>query len=117
MRPTGTRAPRRFINTWRNGRRRPRRRPRRLRRRVAGRPRQTRKQAWSLVQGARPFHRGNHVNKSELVNQISHELHTSKLAAAHLLDTVLDGIRRGLREEGTVTLTGFGTFEVKNRKP
>ena len=57
------------------------------------------------------------MNKSELVTQISHELHTSKLAAAHLLDTVLDGIRRGLREEGTVTLTGFGTFEVKTRKP
>jgi DNA-binding protein HU-beta len=57
------------------------------------------------------------VNKSDLVTQISHELHTSKLSAGHLLDTVLDGIRKGLREEGTVTITGFGTFEVKNRKP
>lgn len=57
------------------------------------------------------------MNKSELVTQISHELHTSKLASAHLLDTVLDGIRKGLREEGTVTITGFGTFEVKTRKP
>src|SRR5262245_27865981 len=36
-RPTGDPTPRRFINTWRNGRRRPRRRPRRLRRKVAGR--------------------------------------------------------------------------------
>jgi DNA-binding protein HU-beta len=57
------------------------------------------------------------VNKSDLITQISHELHTSKLAAGNLLDTVLDGIRKGLREEGTVTITGFGTFEVKNRKP
>ena len=57
------------------------------------------------------------MNTSDLDPQISHELHTSKLAAAQLLDTVLDGIRKGLREEGTVTITGFGTFEVKNRKP
>lgn len=57
------------------------------------------------------------MNKSDLVTQLSHELRTSKLAAGHLLDAVLDGIRRGLREEGTVTITGFGTFEVKTRKP
>lgn len=57
------------------------------------------------------------MNKSDLIEKISEELHTSKLAATRLLDTVLDGIRNGLREEGTVTITGFGTFEVKERKP
>ena len=57
------------------------------------------------------------MNKSDLITQISHELHISKLAATRLLDTVLEGIRKGLREEGTVTITGFGTFEVKDRKP
>ena len=57
------------------------------------------------------------MNKSELVSHLSGELHTSKLAASRLLDSVLDGIRKGLLEEGSVTLTGFGTFEVKERKP
>lgn len=33
-----------------------------------------------------------------------------------MLDTVLDGVRTGLVEDGSVTITGFGTFEVKARK-
>ena len=57
------------------------------------------------------------MNKSDLVNHLSNELHVSKLSAMRLLDTVLDGVRKGLLEEGTVTITGFGTFEVKQRKP
>jgi len=57
------------------------------------------------------------VNKSDLVAHLADELHISKLAAMRLLDTVLGGIRQGLKEEGTVTITGFGTFEVKQRKP
>jgi DNA-binding protein HU-beta len=57
------------------------------------------------------------VNKSDLISKIAQELHTSKLAATRLLDTVLGNIRKGLQEEGTVTITGFGTFEVKDRKP
>lgn len=32
------------------------------------------------------------------------------------MDTVLEGIKRGLQTEGSVTITGFGTFEVKSRK-
>ena len=56
------------------------------------------------------------MNKSDLIAQIAGELHTSKLSANRLLDTVLDKIQEGLRTEGTVTITGFGTFEVKDRK-
>jgi DNA-binding protein HU-beta len=33
-----------------------------------------------------------------------------------LVDTVLGGIREGLQSDRSVTLTGFGTFEVKDRK-
>ncbi len=57
------------------------------------------------------------MNKSDLIASIANEMHTSKLAANRVLDTVLDSIQRGLRDEGTVTITGFGTFEVKERKP
>jgi DNA-binding protein HU-beta len=57
------------------------------------------------------------VNKSDLISNIAHELRTSKSAAHNVLNTVLDSIQKGLHEEGTVTITGFGTFEVKERKP
>ena len=57
------------------------------------------------------------MNKSDLISSIAADLHTSKLAANRLLDTVLHSIQEGLKEEGTVTITGFGTFEVKERKP
>ena len=56
------------------------------------------------------------MNKSDLIASIAEELHTSKLAANRVLDTVLGTIRKGLRDEETVTITGFGTFEVKDRK-
>jgi len=56
------------------------------------------------------------VNKSHLVAHVAQELRTSRLGAARLVDTVLDSIRKGLREDGSVTIAGFGTFEVKARK-
>lgn len=56
------------------------------------------------------------MNKGELVDYLALELRTSRLQASRVLDTVIAGIRKGLREEDTVTITGFGTFEVKSRK-
>jgi DNA-binding protein HU-beta len=56
------------------------------------------------------------MNKSHLVAHVAGELRTSRLQAALLVDTVLGGIKRGLRQDESVTLTGFGTFELKNRK-
>lgn len=57
------------------------------------------------------------MNKSHLIAHVAEELRTSKLQAALLVDTVLGGIAVGLREDQSVTLTGFGTFELKDRKP
>jgi DNA-binding protein HU-beta len=56
------------------------------------------------------------VNKSQLVAQVAMELRTSRLGAARLVDAVLGGIEKGLREDQSVTIAGFGTFEVKDRK-
>ena len=52
------------------------------------------------------------MNKSQLVSHVAGELRTSRLGAARLVDSVLEG----LREERSVTIAGFGTFEVKDRK-
>jgi len=57
------------------------------------------------------------VNKSNLILYVADELRTSRLQASRLVDTVLGGIREGLRTDRNVTLSGFGTFEVKERKP
>jgi len=56
------------------------------------------------------------VNKSHLIEHVASELRTSKLQASLLVETVLEGIKKGLREDRSVTLTGFGTFELKDRK-
>lgn len=56
------------------------------------------------------------MNKSHLVAHVADELRTSRLQAALLVDTVLGGIKKGLRKDESVTLTGFGTFELKDRK-
>jgi len=56
------------------------------------------------------------VNKSQLVAHVADELRISRLGGSRLVDAVLGGIRQGLREDGNVTLAGFGTFEVKARK-
>ena len=56
------------------------------------------------------------MNKTDLVAHVAKELRTSRLQAGRLVDSVLGGIQKGLQEEKTVTLTGFGTFEVKERK-
>lgn len=56
------------------------------------------------------------MNKSHLVAYVARELQTSRLQAARLVDTVLAGIREGLQRDTSVTLSGFGTFEVKPRK-
>jgi DNA-binding protein HU-beta len=48
------------------------------------------------------------LNKSHLIAHVAEELKTSKLQAG--------GIRKGLEADESVTLTGFGTFELKPRK-
>ncbi len=56
------------------------------------------------------------MNKSQLIDRVASELRTSRLAASHLVDVVLESVSKGLREDGSVTIAGFGTFEVKDRK-
>jgi len=56
------------------------------------------------------------MNKSHLIAHVADELRTSKLQAALLVETVLTGIRKGLESDQSVTLTGFGTFELKPRR-
>ena len=56
------------------------------------------------------------MNKSHLITHVADELRTSKLQAALLVETVLSGIKKGLESDQSVTLTGFGTFQLRPRK-
>jgi len=56
------------------------------------------------------------LNKSNLIEHVADELKTSRLQASLLVETVLDGIKKGLEADQSVMLTGFGTFELKPRK-
>jgi DNA-binding protein HU-beta len=56
------------------------------------------------------------VNKGDLVDHVAGELMTSRLQASRVIESVLSGIEKGLRDDESVTLTGFGTFEVRPRK-
>ncbi len=56
------------------------------------------------------------MNKSQLVHYVADRLETSQDGAKDLIEVVLGGIVKGLREDHSVMLSGFGTFQVKPRK-
>ena len=55
------------------------------------------------------------MNKTELIEHIARTADISKAAAARSLDAVMDAITETLKNNGSVTLVGFGTFSVGER--
>lgn len=55
------------------------------------------------------------MNKSDLINQIAEGAEISKAQAGKALDATLDAITKALAEGDTVSLVGFGTFQVRER--
>ena len=55
------------------------------------------------------------MTKANLVEYIAENAELTKTDAARALEAVLTGIEKGLKEEGKVTLVGFGTFSAKQR--
>ena len=56
------------------------------------------------------------MTKAELVDFIAEKADLTKADAARALDAMLEGVEKGLKEEGKVTLVGFGTFSAKKRE-
>lgn len=56
------------------------------------------------------------MNKAELVDYVSEQTGMYKKDAKIAVDAVLDGIERGMKKDGKVTLVGFGNFIVRQRK-
>ena len=56
------------------------------------------------------------MNKAELVEQLATKLVFSKKQAEDAVNYVFDTIIATLKSGGEVTITGFGTFEPRERK-
>ena len=57
------------------------------------------------------------MNKAQLVEVVAGAVDLSGAKAQAVVNAVLDGIRDGLKTDGSVSLVNFGTFEVRRRKP
>lgn len=55
------------------------------------------------------------MNKAELIDAIAASADLSKASAGRALDAVTDAITEALKDGDTVSLVGFGTFQVKER--
>ncbi len=55
------------------------------------------------------------MNKSELADAVAAAADLSKADGARALDAVIDSITNALKSGDTVSLVGFGTFQVKQR--
>lgn len=55
------------------------------------------------------------MNKTELIDEIAKAADISKASAARALDAVIDAVTSTLKQDGSVTLAGFGTFAVGAR--
>lgn len=55
------------------------------------------------------------MNKSELIEHVAKTADISKAAATRSIDAIIEAVKITLKENGTVTLVGFGTFSVGKR--
>ena len=51
------------------------------------------------------------MTKTDLVNFIAEETGLTKADSSRALEAMMNGIIKGLKNDGKVTLTGFATFE------
>ena len=56
------------------------------------------------------------MTKTDLIGKMAKDSKLSKAAAGKALDSFVDGVKRALKKGEKVTLIGFGTFSVTQRK-
>ncbi len=55
------------------------------------------------------------MNKTDLIDAVAESADLSKADAARAVDAVIGSITKALKKGDSVTLVGFGTFEVRKR--
>jgi DNA-binding protein HU-beta len=56
------------------------------------------------------------VTKGDLVDEVAMKVNLTKVQAGEAIDAVIEGVMNALSAGDKVQLTGFGTFEVRQRK-
>ena len=56
------------------------------------------------------------MTKAELIEFIAENADLTKADAGRALEATVEGIVKGLKRKGKVTLVGFGTFSAKKRE-
>jgi DNA-binding protein HU-beta len=56
------------------------------------------------------------MTKTDLIDKMAKEAKVTKAAAGKALDSIIDGVKKALKKGDKVTLIGFGTFSVTQRK-
>ena len=56
------------------------------------------------------------MNKTDLIEKVAADAELSKAQAGRAIESFLDGVTGSLRGGGRVSLVGFGTFSVAQRK-
>ena len=56
------------------------------------------------------------MNKSQLIEKMAGDANISKAAAGKALNSFIGNVTKALKKKDKVTLVGFGTFSVANRK-
>ncbi len=56
------------------------------------------------------------MNKGDLIEKIAKDARINKAEAGRAIDSLIDGVRRSLKKGERVSLVGFGTFTVSQRK-
>ena len=55
------------------------------------------------------------MNKSELIDAVAEGADIPKAAAARAIDAMTDAVTQALKDGDSVSLVGFGSFNVKDR--
>lgn len=56
------------------------------------------------------------MGKTDLINYIAEETGLTKADSSRALEAMMNGVIKGLKEEGKVSLTGFCTFSAKQKE-
>ena len=56
------------------------------------------------------------MTKMDLIEKVAKDAKITKAAAGKALDSLVDGVKKALKKGDKVTLIGFGTFSVTQRK-
>ena len=56
------------------------------------------------------------MNKQDIIAKVAKDTGLKKASAAAVVDSIIDGITKSLKQGDHVSFVGFGTFKISNRK-